>query len=495
MHVRVTICCTIFRTIFCTICCFVVVAVALGAKQSLAQEVLPLTGDEQQAMEAINQRVVEGGLFFLASDALEGRGTPSRGFDIACEYVAMRFKAAGLEGLGKDGSYFQEATVNKVQTPSTGLTFSYSAGLPLKHLGLLNGGEEEVSFKGLLETINEKDDLADKQFSGPVIVNEMKGSTRSLGRQVGTLGRLANQIKRRGGTAILLKCSEDSQLIEYAKGLTTPHAENRRTKISLPVLLISAVTAPDSDLSEGGYTLVFPKQIKTKTVVRNTIGILRGSDPELKNEAIIFTAHLDHLGIRDEGEDRIYNGADDNASGCTGVMSLADAFGALKTRPKRSLIFMTFWGEERGLLGSRYYCANPLWPLKKTVANINLEMIGRPEAGATNKAWMTGWDQSDLGRLMAKGSARSEVEIFQHPRFSAMLYRASDNFSFVDRGVIAHSFSAGSLHGDYHQPSDEWELLNTEHMTRVIKGLFAGSLPLANGRFTPKSVTKAAARN
>ena len=149
------------------------------------------------------------------------------------------------------------------------------------------------------------------------------------------------------------------------------------------------------------------------------------------------------------------------------------------------MIFTLFWGEELGLLGSKQFAEASPWPLDKIIANINIEMIGRPEAEAENKMWMTGWEASDLGELMNAGSRRLAVETFQHPSYSARLYRASDNFSFVQQGVIAHSFSAGSLHDDYHQPSDEWEKLNLPHMSQVMRGLFAGSLPIAQGEVTP----------
>ena len=99
---------------------------------------------------------------------------------------------------------------------------------------------------------------------------------------------------------------------------------------------------------------------------------------------------------------------------------------------------------------------------------------------------MTGWNQSDLGSIMFKGAARAGVRVFAHKRFSQMLYRQSDNYSLVKVGVVAHSFSAGSLHEDYHQPSDEWQKLQIPHMTKVVRGLFAGSLPIAQGQFTPK---------
>ena len=112
-------------------------------------------------------------------------------------------------------------------------------------------------------------------------------------------------------------------------------------------------------------------------------------------------------------------------------------------------------------------------------------MIGRPEPGAHGKVWMTGWHQSDLGTLMQQAAEEVGVLVFEHPRFSSFLYPQSDNWSLVEKGVIAHSFSAGSLHTDYHQPTDEWERLQLDHMTKIIQGLFAGSLPIANGKLTP----------
>lgn len=149
---------------------------------------------------------------------------------------------------------------------------------------------------------------------------------------------------------------------------------------------------------------------------------------------------------------------------------------------------MTFWGEEKGLLGSKYFGEHPLWNLDEVVCNINLEMIGRPEENADGKAWGTGWPHSTLGPQMAAGAKRADVTIFHHEKFSEMLYTRSDNASFVAKGIIAHSFSAGSLHSDYHQPSDEVEKLNLPHMTKIIQGLLAGTLPIARGELTPTAI-------
>ena len=239
---------------------------------------------------------------------------------------------------------------------------------------------------------------------------------------------------------------------------------------------------------EGEITVEVPANVRQAIPVHNVVGVLRGSDPDAAKQAVIISAHLDHIGPANLGEDKVHNGADDNASGVTAVLTLADAIAALKDRPRRSVIFMTFWGEEKGLLGSKYFGEHPLWNLDDVVCNINLEMIGRPEENADGKAWGTGWPHSTLGPQMAAGAKRADVTIFHHEKFSEMLYTRSDNASFVAKGVIAHSFSAGSLHSDYHQPSDEVEKLNLPHMTKIIQGLLAGTLPIARGELTPTAI-------
>ena len=426
----------------------------------------------------INQKSVTATVSFLASDEMAGRDTPSKEFNIASAYVAARFRGAGLVGGGDDGSFFQKTKIATVQLPTSGISIQQD-GKQIQNFGMLSGDATALEYSGEV-TFLTVDNFRKTKVSGPVYFDPgpLEGP-----RAIGNLARQTAVIKRNGATAILLPADTDSPLIAIAMQMQTPSLV-RRGGFAGPTVLVSKV-------SEGGqFELQIPKLIGGEATVQNTIGVLKGSDPTLQNEAIIFTAHLDHIGATTGPGDTINNGADDDATGVTGVLSLADAYGIMKTPPKRTVIFMTLWGEEKGLLGSRYYANNPTWPLKKIVANINLEMIGRPEAGASEKCWGTGWGESDLGPLMAKGAQSVGILIFEHPKFSEMLYKASDNYSFVEKGVIAHSFSAGSLHDDYHQVGDHWEKLELKHMTRVIEGLFAGSLPIANGEVTPKASKK-----
>ena len=443
--------------------------------------VAPLTDDQQSAVQTIEQSEVLSTVSFLASDEMAGRDTPSTELDIAAAYVAARLKGAGLEGPGPDGSYYQTTELTQYLQPKTEATITRD-GMPLECRGVLFGGEKESAVTAKISDGKDLNDVAGRI----VVIDESPLPPQAVdnpGMLVATWSRRVAQLANKGAAAILVRVADDSILPEAAgrlreKPLTFP----AQFLTACPVILIGA----NSDTT-GEIHVEAPARETVATPVRNVIGILRGSDPELAKEAIIISAHLDHIGrlSGDRGGDTINNGADDNATGVTAVVTLADAYSSLKQRPKRTVIFMTFWGEEKGLLGSKYYAENPLWPLDKTVANINMEMIGRPEENAEGKAWGTGWTRSNLGNQMAAGAARADVAIFYREDVSEMLYTRSDNYAFVQKGVIAHSFSAGSLHSDYHQPTDEVSRLNLPHMTRIIQGLFAGSLPITDGELTP----------
>ena len=423
-------------------------------------------------LDSITEVKVRETVSFLASDEMAGRDTPSPELRKAAEYVAERFKKAGLKPGVKE-SYFQITQIATTELDN-GSVVLRSGGKDVKNYGLLGAGQESFSYQGRVLAGDPED--KSKRYDGPVSYTAPRIESPADELQV---SRMIGRLKRRGATAVLIEVADDSRLIATAARSGLPRIINPRGKFSVPTLLVSGIE-PDAE-----YEIKIPAVKHGKTDVRNVIGVVPGSDPESADEAIIFSAHLDHIGRQDGLKDPVFNGADDNATGVTAVLALADAYAALPTAPKRSVIFMTFWGEEKGLLGSRYYANHPTWPLKKTIANINLEMVGRPQPGARGKCWMTGWNHSDLGTLMAAGAKQVGVEIFEHPQFSNMLYRASDNASFVDKGVIGHSFSAGSLHDDYHKPGDEWEKLEIKHMTKVIRGLFAGSYKIASAEVTP----------
>ncbi len=429
-------------------------------------------------LSEITEGRVTATISFLASDELAGRATGSVEFNIAARYVASRFRGAGLDGSLADGDFYHITMKQLIKTPSESVKLVGSDSRPIGQFALLAAGDKIVSYAGDLKKIDLTSELPTSGLDG-VVGGMMPGNSKGP-RILSQVARMTSTLKDAGAKALLLGVSDDSDLIGMAReSQEKPRSESARSRFAIPVLLV-----PEVALSAPSIQLEIPAAIISESPMRNVIGLLKGADPELSKEAILFSAHLDHLGTKPGTGDVIFNGADDDASGVTAVLTLADAF-AKMPKPKRSLLFMTFWGEESGLLGSKQFVETPAWPMDKIRANVNIEMIGRPEPGARGKIWMTGWPESDLGVLMNKASLPFGVEIFNHPKHSAMLYRASDNWSFAQKGVIAHSFSAGSLHADYHQPDDEWDRLEIPHMTRVIQGLFVASLPMANGEATP----------
>ena len=429
------------------------------------------------ALDEITQEDVTATVTFLSSDEMAGRDTPSAELTIATAYVAARMRAAGLEG-GADGSFYQKHQLETEAMPSAGVEFKVD-GQSAEQFGVLAADLTDFVWVGRVTQLQEIDPQSEIQ--GAVLVD---ASAIESPRDLFMFRRQLSQLANRGAKCILMQVDESSPVVGVARQAAQSRLVNPRAGKSLPTLLVGRF-----DVNEQVMVKI-PKRTTGQTEVRNVIGILPGSDPKMKDEAVLFSAHLDHVGTQPGLEDPVFNGADDNATGVTTVIELARAFGSMKIRPKRTTIFMTFWGEEKGLLGSRHYASQPTWPLDKIVANINIEMVGRPEPGAAGKCWVTGWHESDLGEIMAKSAKSVDVLIFEHPEFSPMLYRSSDNYSFAEKGVVAHSFSAGSLHDDYHQPGDEWEKLELRHMTKVIQGLFVGSLPIVNGEATPRPKSK-----
>jgi hypothetical protein len=205
-----------------------------------------------------------------------------------------------------------------------------------------------------------------------------------------------------------------------------------------------------------------------RTETWNVVGILRGSDPVAGKDAILLTAHLDHLGIGPEKNgDRIYNGADDDASGTTAVIELARIFAA-SPRPARTLLFVLFGSEEIGGYGNRYFLDHPPVPLDRLVANLEFEMIGRRDPALPRDGlWLTGFDRSNLGPELVRHGANLVAD--PHPEQN--FFKRSDNYSLARRGIIAQTVSSFGLHADYHEPSDEISGIDFPHLTRAIRSM------------------------
>jgi peptidase M28-like protein len=218
---------------------------------------------------------------------------------------------------------------------------------------------------------------------------------------------------------------------------------------------------------------------------RNVIGKLEGRDKKLKDQVILLTAHMDHLGVRKPVEgDNIYNGADDDASGCVAVLQLARAL-AHEKAPKRTVLFVFFGSEETGGQGNQYFLQHPPAPLKNIVANLEFEMIGRADSAVKpDELWLTGFDRSNLGPELAKHGAKLVAD--PHPKQN--FFQRSDNYALAKQGIIAHTVSSFGLHKDYHRPSDDLAHLDFKHMEEAIHSMLGPVRWLADSDFKPEWV-------
>jgi Peptidase family M28 len=222
---------------------------------------------------------------------------------------------------------------------------------------------------------------------------------------------------------------------------------------------------------------------------RNVAGILRGSDPRLKDTYVVLSAHYDHVGLAPSGEDRIFNGANDDASGTASVLEVANALASLRPRPKRSILFLLFCGEEKGLRGSRYYVTHPLVPLTKTVAQLNLEQLGRtdaPEGPHLNGANVTGFDFSDVTPILVDAGRRVGIAVTKVPEASDKYFNRSDNGPFAKAGVPAHTLSVTYEFPDYHAVGDEWQKIDYDNMAKVDRAVGIAVLRLAQALTVPR---------
>ena len=249
------------------------------------------------------------------------------------------------------------------------------------------------------------------------------------------------------------------------------------------VPLASAATTPGARIrpqllaSWGAYDSVPPER---RLPGANVLGYIEGSDPVLRDEYVLMTAHYDHIGItKAVNGDSINNGADDDAAGTIAVLHVARLLAHATDRPKRTIVFAAMTGEEVGLLGTRWFIDHPARPLSQLVANLEVEMIGRPDslAGGAGKAWLTGYERSTLGDQLRDGG----IPIVPDRRPAQRFFERSDNIAFARMGIPAHTLSSFNLHADYHTVRDEAQYADPIHMARVIEAAAQAMLILANG--------------
>jgi hypothetical protein len=473
----------------------------LVAPALLAGAEFAVTPDVQAALDRISADSLKGHVSFLASDLLEGRNTPSAGLDIAAEYIAAQFRRAGLEPGGDDG-YFETAKFILVKPSLEGFELAVESGgqkvAVAKEKVTLGRVPTSLELAGAPLIKASAQDLADaskwtpEQVRGKVILTEFPAFGSFAAEAIQKVQDLMRE-----GRANLAKLHPAAVIMVMRGGffreattLVDPDepAGALTIRVNDPELR-KAYEAMQPGASGATVSLKIAASAQEPATLRNVVGILRGSDPALKDTYVLVSAHYDHIGICSTGSDRICNGADDDASGTASVIELASTLAKMRERPKRSLVFVAYFGEEKGLVGSRYYGRHPIAPLDKTVADINLEQLGRTDdtAGSqVGRASLTGFDYTDIGPTFAKAGQLTGITVSKDDKRSDSYFARSDNQALADVGIPAHTLVAAYDFPDYHRPGDEWQKLDYANMEKVDRMIAVGLLMIAGNPEPPK---------
>ena len=520
-----------------------VVVTALVLGNAMSQEKIGSSG--------INEATLKAHVKFLADDLLEGRGTGARGGEIAAKYIAAQLEAVGAKGAGENGSFFQPVSLVGVKAdPATTLTVSGASGNES-----FKFADDFVAFTGAqTELVDVDADLvfvgyginapeqkwndykgADTDYRGKILVmlvNDPPATTAEpnlfAGKTLTYYGRWTykyEEAARRGAAgAILLhtdqsagypwgvvRTSNGSWRFDIARGQNdstpflqfrswvTDDAARRLMKLAgqdLDALRTRAATREFQPVKLGLKGKLSLKSEVKRVAAPNVVGVLEGSDPQLRNEYVVYSAHWDHLGVGapNKDGDTIYNGALDNASGVAVVLAIAETIAKLPPdqRPKRSSLFLFPTAEEQGLLGAEWYAKHPVVPLDKTAANVNLDSMN--VLGPTQDFIPLGAERSTLKAVVESVAQKMGLRVSPDARPEQGSFYRSDHFPFAKAGVPSISLKEGNDYvghskewgeeqfkayntAHYHQPSDE--IRDTWDFRAMIQ---EGEIALAIGR-------------
>ena len=428
---------------------------------------------------AVKERNVRAELNFLASDAMQGRGSGTQFERITAEYVGSQFAQFGLEPAGENGWEGKPSFVQTVNIARR--TFAEKPTVKCGSRTFEHGGEMVV--------LRTNTNAATAEFQAVAAGTRPKTGAAVLVRAKDGVDQraamlAAQNLASAGASIVFLEETPQWRAgwTNFASRLPSFTSTSARAAITIIVSTDAAnelVKTPDGTKVEFGGKLAPSQEQNTW----NAIGKLTGSDPRLSSQVILLSSHLDHLGTRQNapGDDKIFNGADDDASGTVAVMELARVLASGK-RPRRTIYFVCFGSEEAGGYGANYFVNNLPFPKEKLVANLEFEMIGRPDAKVkTEELWLTGYDRSNLGPELARRGAK----LVPDPHPEENFFQRSDNYTLARQGIIAHTVSSFGLHTDYHHASDEVRTIDFMHMTRAINSMVSPVIWLVNSGFTP----------
>jgi hypothetical protein len=433
----------------------------MSIRKFLFSSILSLSGlfaVAQNIDKIINAAEVERIEKILSADDMEGRKTFTPGIDKAAEFIAAEFAKSKLQFFGDSKTYFQEFVMIKAKPVSiTGILDKDSLN---SNNVVVSTTKEMISIASLTDyevvTVKKEDEFAKKVF--PVL----EGEKNMLVFIDTSHARRFKSMQRFIGNA------------KFASAF-------------------SQVFILTGNLSPAAINLQIQNQL-TEQKLKNVVGILPGKSK--KDEYVVFSGHYDHLGIGkpDKNMDSIYNGANDDAAGTTAVMMLAKYFSALKEKNERTIIFVAFTAEEIGGFGSSYFSKQ--LNADKVMAMFNIEMIGTESKWGTNSAYITGYEKSDMGKILQANLTGSKFKFEPDPYPKQNLFYRSDNATLAELGVPAHTISTSKMEEapndepNYHKQSDEIGTLDMNNMAEIIKAIAISSKTIVSGKATPTRVEK-----
>ena len=499
----------------------------------------------QNAAETIRLEDLKAHVFFLAADEMQGRNSLSAEGRIAANYIAAYFMKLGLKPIGDRGSYFQNFNMTKAWLDSAntqlklkagGAEKTYQFGHDFNYSRESNSPAEitaPVVFLGYGVNAPEYgyNDFASLDVRGKIAVvlahepQETDAGAKFKGR-FNTIHAYnwykIEQLRNAGAAGILLvgdrnvhRPPRTASAPTNAQAGPAPQYALAGSFWNVPVFTVTAEVATEilrkpvyqlqdeidrslkpQSFEVAGATVTMKKALKDHQLVstRNVLGLLEGSDPQLKDEVVLVTAHYDHVGVVNS---RIYRGADDNASGTAAVMEIAKAFVAGNVRPRRSVLFMVFEAEEQGLLGAFYYLDHPVLPLAKTIAVLNMDMIGRDEESLT---WNTRASENvnglnvigtlynpELRRIIDTQNQKTGLKLDYKTDADDKegWFARSDHYPFATKSIPMVLFNTGE-HPDYHTENDTWDRINYEKMVRITRLVFLSAAEVANAGLKPR---------
>jgi hypothetical protein len=461
--------------------------------------------------ETITAADVRRRIFVIADDSMMGRDTPSRGLELTAQYIADAFRRFGLKPAGDDGTFLQRYAISRpkldgdssrVTFTTAGSTVSASFNKNARFLGGPQTGKPIAGRTMLLAGKVTAQTVAGLELRDRIVLLVLS-DPRALAPQA-----VIDALREKEAAAVILISNRDSTIfsrqvaaqfrerisLERGEPATTPvvevHERAVRELLASADVALRPARAAAQPVSRELDGLTITATIRdlpgSPITAPNVVGILEGSDPVLKNEFVVFSAHMDHIGVSPESHaDSINNGADDDGSGTAGVIELAEAFSQASVPPKRSMIFLTVSGEEKGLWGSEWFTSHPAVAIGDVVADINIDMIGR---NWKDTIVAIGKEHSDLGATLDRVvRAHRELhlkaidDIWPEENF----YSRSDHFNFARRGVPILFFFNG-VHADYHQVSDSPDKIDAEKESRILRLIYFLGEDVANARQRPK---------